>query len=83
MNRRHGAITMLTKITRKSTFVFFVSFVELSAAFHKYGDAPRAARRPAARARRPIIRVLFVGAPTPAAGMHRRPNATVFMKVST
>jgi hypothetical protein len=59
-----------------------VSCLKLSAAFHKDGDAPRAARRPDGKARRLRISGIFEGATQPA-GMHRRPNATVFLKVST
>src|SRR5436190_15747084 len=55
----------------------------LSAAFHKYGDAPRAARRPPRKARGGRIPRVFDRRATPRGGMHRRPNATVFMKVST
>ena len=68
----------------------------LSAAFHKYGDAPRAARRPGSPTRLPRwgprprrkarggrIPGVFDRRATPRGGMHRRPNATVFMKVST
>jgi len=55
----------------------------LSAAFHKYGDAPRAARRPRRKARGGRIPGVFDRRATPRGGMHRRPNATVFMKVST
>src|SRR5438128_5843281 len=56
---------------------------ELSAAFHKYGDAPRAPRRPSRKARGGRIPGVFDRRATPRDGMHRRPNATVFMKVST
>jgi hypothetical protein len=55
----------------------------LSAAFHKYGDAPRASRRPVRKARGGRIPGVFDRRATPRAGMHRRPNAAVFMKVST
>jgi hypothetical protein len=39
------------------------------------GVAPRAARRPAGKARRPRISGIFEGGATPPAGMHRGPNA--------
>src|SRR5687767_11643195 len=39
------------------------------------GVAPRAARRPAGKARRPRISGIFEGRATPPAGMHRGPNA--------
>src|SRR5947207_99716 len=55
----------------------------LSAAFHKYGDAPRAARRPPRKARGGRIPRVFDRRATPRGGMRRRPNATVFMKGST
>src|SRR5439155_26410189 len=68
----------------------------LSAAFHKYGEAPRAARRPGSPTRLPRwgphphrkarggrIPGVFDRRATQRGGMHRRPNATVFMKVST
>src|SRR5439155_7488721 len=54
-----------------------------SAAFHKYGDAPRASRRPPRKARGGRIPGVFDRRATQRGGMHRRPNATVFMKVST
>src|SRR5881409_3789742 len=53
------------------------------AAFHKYGDAPRAPRRPSRKARGGRIPGVFDRRATPRGGMHRRPNATVFMKGST
>src|SRR5712691_5867464 len=53
------------------------------AAFHKDGDAPRAARRPHRKARGGRIPGVFDRRATQRGGMHRRPNATVFMKVST
>src|SRR6266516_2702787 len=69
--------------------------MKLSAAFHKYGDAPRAARRPGSPTRLPRwgprphrkarggrIPGVFDRRATQRGGMHRRPNATVFMKVS-
>jgi hypothetical protein len=49
----------------------------LSAAFHKYGDAPRAARRPRRKARGGRIPGVFDRRATQRGGMHRRPNATV------
>src|SRR6185295_982656 len=39
------------------------------------GAAPRAARRPSGKARRPRIPAVFEGGATPPGGMHRRPNA--------
>src|SRR5687767_15330206 len=39
------------------------------------GVAPRAARRPAGKARRPRISGIFEEGATPPAGMHRGPNA--------
>src|SRR5438128_3969210 len=56
---------------------------ELSAAFHKYGDAPRAPRRPSRKARGGRIPGVFDRRVTQRDGMHRRPNATVFMKWAT
>ena len=47
------------------------------------GDAPRAARRPAGKARRPRISGIFEGGATPAGGMHRRPNATAIANGAT
>ena len=55
----------------------------LSTAFHNYGDASRAARRPDGKARQPRILSIFEGGATQPAGMHRRPNATVIMKRGT
>jgi hypothetical protein len=68
----------------------------LSGPFHKYGDAPRAARRPPGKAREARISGIFErratqpgpGSPTRqprwgGGGMHRRPNATEFMKWAT
>src|SRR5436190_15488481 len=55
----------------------------LSAAFHKYGEAPRAARRPSRKARGGRIPGVFDRRATQRDGMHRRPNATVFMKRAT
>src|SRR5437762_11631409 len=60
-----------------------VTVAGLGAAFHKYGDAPRAARRPPRKARGARIPGVFDRRATQRGGMHRRPNATVFMKVST
>ena len=42
---------------------------QLSAASHKYGDAPRAARRPDGKARRLKISGIFEGGATPPAGI--------------
>src|SRR5947207_15909222 len=69
----------------------------LSAAFHKYGDAPRAARRPHRKARGGnergphrafcarwgAIPGVFDRRATSRGGMHRRPNATVIVKWAT
>src|SRR5213083_330841 len=55
----------------------------LSAAFHEYADAPRAARWPSRKARGGRIPGVFDRRATQRGGMRRRPNATVFMKVST
>src|SRR5881392_3588723 len=68
-------------MSRRLRLVVHANF--LSAAFHKYGDAPRAARRPPRKARGARIPRVFDRRATPRGGMHRRPNATVFMKVST
>src|SRR5207247_5044612 len=52
----------------------------LSGPSHKYGDAPRAPRRPAGKARRVRISGISERGATQPAGMHRRPKAGVFMR---
>jgi hypothetical protein len=53
------------------------TLMRLSGPGRNYGDAPRAARRPAGKARRLRILSIFDGGATQAAGMPRRPNAAV------
>src|SRR5262245_40480662 len=55
----------------------------LSAAFHDCGEAPRAARRPPGKAQGARISGICERRATQPGGMHRRPNATAIMKVST
>src|SRR5436190_6696921 len=79
LHRLNRNILARRPLRRKSARISIL----LSAAFHKYGDAPRAARRPPRKARGGRIPRVFDRRATPRGGMHRRPNATVFMKVST
>jgi hypothetical protein len=55
----------------------------LSGPVRKYGDVSRASRRTGCKARGGRIPGVFNRRATPQAGMHRRPNAIVFMNRST
>ena len=51
--------------------------------FRKRGDAPRAARRPAGKARRSRVSGILEEGATPPDGMHRRPNASALANWAT
>ena len=62
---------------------YTIALTHLSGSGHKYGHAPRASRRPSHKARGGSIPAVFDRRGTPWGGMHRRPNAVVFMTGAT